>query len=69
MNDDHISPNCEMKKIVYEGKPHLCLFAVKEISTDEEITYSYGDSFYPWRLTVGVFIKVCISLSGTKKLM
>ncbi|XP_049890842.1 uncharacterized protein LOC126384039 isoform X1 [Epinephelus moara] len=49
VNDDHISPNCEMKKIVYEGKPHLCLFAVTEISPDEEITYNYGDSAYPWR--------------------
>ncbi|XP_045915514.1 uncharacterized protein LOC123977076 [Micropterus dolomieu] len=51
VNDDHISPNCEMKKIVYEGKPHLCLFAVKEISPGEEITYNYGDSSYPWRST------------------
>ncbi|XP_039978355.1 LOW QUALITY PROTEIN: uncharacterized protein LOC120786776 [Xiphias gladius] len=49
VNDDHISPNCEIKKIVCDGKPHLCLFAVKEISPGEEITYSYGDSSYPWR--------------------
>ncbi|XP_067468322.1 uncharacterized protein [Thunnus thynnus] len=49
VNDDHISPNCEIKKIVYEGKPHLCLFAVKTISAGEEITYNYGDSSYPWR--------------------
>ncbi|XP_044027833.1 uncharacterized protein LOC122864451 isoform X2 [Siniperca chuatsi] len=49
VNDDHISPNCKMKKVVCEGKPHLCLFAVKEISSGEEITYNYGDSSYPWR--------------------
>ncbi|XP_041811872.1 uncharacterized protein LOC121620002 [Chelmon rostratus] len=49
VNDDHISPNCEMRKIFCEGKPHLCLFAVKEISAGEEITYNYGDSCYPWR--------------------
>ncbi|XP_054461684.1 uncharacterized protein LOC129097029 isoform X2 [Anoplopoma fimbria] len=49
VNDDHTSPNCEMKKIVFEGKPHLCLFALTEISPGEEITYSYGDSSYPWR--------------------
>ncbi|XP_074468762.1 uncharacterized protein LOC141753956 isoform X2 [Sebastes fasciatus] len=48
-NDNHTSPNCEMKIIVYEGKPHLCLFAVTEISPGEEITYNYGDSSYPWR--------------------
>ncbi|XP_034401108.1 uncharacterized protein LOC117738995 isoform X2 [Cyclopterus lumpus] len=49
VNDNHISPNCEMKKVVYEGKPHLCLFASTEISPGEEITYNYGDSAYPWR--------------------
>ncbi|XP_034456683.1 uncharacterized protein LOC117770910 isoform X3 [Hippoglossus hippoglossus] len=51
VNDDHVSPNCEMKKIVFEEKPHLCLFAVKEIHRGEEITYDYGDSSYPWRST------------------
>lgn len=54
MNDDNVSPNCEMKKICCDGKPHLCLFAVKEISPGEEITYSYGDSSYPWRSKVGL---------------
>lgn len=54
VNDNHISPNCEMKKIVYEGKPHLCLFTVTAISPGEEITYSYGDSSYPWRPRVGL---------------
>lgn len=52
VNDDHISPNCEMKKVKCEGKPHLCLFAVKQISPGEEITFNYGDSSYPWRLKV-----------------
>ncbi|XP_069033055.1 uncharacterized protein [Embiotoca jacksoni] len=52
VNDDHRSPNCEMRKVVCEGKPHLCLFAVEEISPGEEITYNYGESFYPWRSTV-----------------
>lgn len=54
MNDDHINPNCEMKKIECEGSPHLCLFAVKEISQGQEITYNYGDSSYPWRTRVGL---------------
>ncbi|XP_026203998.1 uncharacterized protein LOC113154170 isoform X3 [Anabas testudineus] len=49
VNDDHINPNCEMKRIEYEGTPHLCLFAVREIYPGEEITYNYGDSSYPWR--------------------
>lgn len=55
-NDDHVNPNCKVRKIVCEGKPHLCLFAVKKISPDEEITYSYGNASYPWRQTVGLFI-------------
>ncbi|XP_036948803.1 uncharacterized protein LOC119016720 isoform X3 [Acanthopagrus latus] len=49
VNDDHTSPNCEMKKVNCDGKPHLCLFAVKEIARGEEITYNYGKSSYPWR--------------------
>ncbi|XP_072227139.1 uncharacterized protein [Leuresthes tenuis] len=55
VNDDHMSPNCEMKKIVCEGKPHLCLFAIKEISPGEEITYNYGDSRYSWRSEESIF--------------
>ncbi|MED6289138.1 hypothetical protein CHARACLAT_033227 [Characodon lateralis] len=53
VNDDYTSPNCAIRKIVYEGKPHLCLFAVKEISSGEEITYNYGESSYQWRSKVG----------------
>lgn len=53
MNDDHLNPNCEMKKIVCEGKPHLCLFAMKKISPGEEITFNYGNASYLWRSRVG----------------
>ncbi|XP_049417180.1 uncharacterized protein LOC125879377 isoform X5 [Epinephelus fuscoguttatus] len=49
VNDDHIQPNCKVKRIMVQGKPHLCLFAVKEIFPGEEITYNYGDSSWPWR--------------------
>ncbi|XP_040928788.1 uncharacterized protein LOC114865608 isoform X2 [Betta splendens] len=49
VNDEHKSPNCEMRKVTHEGKPHLCLFALKKIFAGEEITYNYGDSAYPWR--------------------
>ena len=51
-NDNHRNPNCRVKKIVVKGTPHLCLFAVKEIFPEEEITYNYGDSAWPWRLKV-----------------
>lgn len=57
VNDNHINPNCRINKIFCDGKPHLCLFAVTEISPGEEITYSYGDSSYPWRSMVSSFRK------------
>ncbi|KAJ8000964.1 hypothetical protein DPEC_G00185830 [Dallia pectoralis] len=49
INDNHKSPNCTMKKIVVNNRPHLCLFAVKKIEIGSEIEYNYGDSQWPWR--------------------
>ncbi|KAJ8253418.1 hypothetical protein GJAV_G00212730 [Gymnothorax javanicus] len=49
VNDNHISPNCKIKRIVVEGKLHLRIFAIKDISPGEEITYNYGNADWPWR--------------------
>ncbi|XP_036407926.1 uncharacterized protein LOC118793909 [Megalops cyprinoides] len=49
VNDDHINPNCKMKRVMVEGKPHLCLFAVRDIPPGEEVTYNYGNGDWPWR--------------------
>ncbi|KAL4000658.1 alpha-tectorin [Sarotherodon galilaeus] len=49
VNDEHRTPNCRMKLIEAEGKPHLCLFALKEIAAGSEITYDYGGKEWPWR--------------------
>ncbi|XP_016300861.1 N-lysine methyltransferase KMT5A-A-like [Sinocyclocheilus anshuiensis] len=49
VNDDHQHPNCKMKKIYVNGKPHLCLFALKDINEGEEITYDYEGDDCPWR--------------------
>ncbi|XP_073714013.1 uncharacterized protein [Misgurnus anguillicaudatus] len=49
VNDEHRAPNCRMKLIEAEGKPHLCLFALKEITIGTEITYDYGGKEWPWR--------------------
>lgn len=68
VNDDHISPNCEVKKIVCEGKPHLCLFAIKKIFAGEEITYNYGDSSCPWHSTVGAFSADCPAFEYVSRL-
>ncbi|XP_051246592.1 uncharacterized protein LOC127357967 isoform X5 [Dicentrarchus labrax] len=53
VNDDHNHPNCKMKKVISEGKPHLCLFALRDINVGEEITYDYGGTDWPWRRKVG----------------
>ena len=38
VNDDHINPHAQMKFMRLEGKPHLCLFAVRDTSPGEEVT-------------------------------
>ncbi|XP_054872280.1 uncharacterized protein LOC111580096 isoform X3 [Amphiprion ocellaris] len=54
VNDDHKHPNCRMKKLVSKGKPHLCLFALRDINPGEEITYDYGENEWPWRKQAGL---------------
>uniref|UniRef100_A0A8D3B5C6 SET domain-containing protein n=1 Tax=Scophthalmus maximus TaxID=52904 RepID=A0A8D3B5C6_SCOMX len=49
VNDEHRHPNCRMKRIDVDGNPHLCLFALNDISEGEEITYDYGGGDCPWR--------------------
>ncbi|XP_077073859.1 uncharacterized protein LOC143738123 [Siphateles boraxobius] len=50
VNDAHFNPNCRMKKIVADGKPHLVLFALQNIERGDELTYDYGGSDWPWRV-------------------
>ncbi|XP_047669348.1 uncharacterized protein LOC125141181 isoform X2 [Tachysurus fulvidraco] len=52
VNDDHKHPNCRMKKIEVDRRPHLCLFALKDIKQGQEITYDYGGTDWPWRSKV-----------------
>ncbi|XP_039537526.1 uncharacterized protein LOC120485813 [Pimephales promelas] len=49
VNDDK-NPNCKVKTIIVDGRPHLCLCTIRHIFPDEEVTYNYGDSSWPWRL-------------------
>ncbi|XP_062387168.1 uncharacterized protein LOC134076182 isoform X1 [Sardina pilchardus] len=49
VNNDHKTPNCRMKLIEVDRKPHLCLFALRDICQREEITYDYGGTDWPWR--------------------
>ncbi|GAA6102188.1 uncharacterized protein LOC125141181 isoform X1 [Tachysurus ichikawai] len=52
VNDDHKHPNCRMKKIEVDRRPHLCLFALKDIKQGQEITYDYGGTDWPWHSKV-----------------
>lgn len=44
--------NCVMKLIPYQGLPHLCLFANRDIKAGEELLYDYGDNTVNWRKQV-----------------
>ncbi|KAF4082026.1 hypothetical protein AMELA_G00146890 [Ameiurus melas] len=75
VNDDHMNPNSKMKTITVDRKPHLCLFAIKDISPGEEISYNYGDSDWPWRSKVtsetqqqSDALVSCIAEDGTEKI-
>uniref|UniRef100_A0A8C1PWY1 SET domain-containing protein n=1 Tax=Cyprinus carpio TaxID=7962 RepID=A0A8C1PWY1_CYPCA len=59
VNDDHRRPNCKMKTIKVNENPHLCLFAIRDITAGEELTYNYGDSNWAWRAQVSyLFISI-----------
>lgn len=49
VNDDEVNPNSKMKVTRVDGRPHFCLFALKDKGPREEITYDYGDSDWPLR--------------------
>ena len=41
--------NCEMNVIVVNRRPHLCLFATRDIPAGEELRYDYNVPNLPWR--------------------
>ena len=40
--------NCKIKIIDFNIKPYLCLFSLKVISPNEEISYDYGETNLPF---------------------
>jgi len=42
VNDDHHRPNTVMKKLIFDEQPVLCLFAVNDIQSGEELRFNYG---------------------------
>jgi hypothetical protein len=50
-------------KVVYVGtRPHVALFACRNISKDEEIRFDYGVEDLPWRRTQNVSFYLIVSL-------
>ena len=53
VNDIHKQgANSKMVVVPVDGKPHLCLFAVGNISAGTQLQYDYGDDNLPWRKKV-----------------
>ena len=44
--------NCVMKCVMVDDKPHLCLFALKELSHGDELRYHYGVTGMPWQKVI-----------------
>ena len=42
--------NCRMKQLIQDGRPHLCLFATRQIKPNEQLLYNYGvpERELPW---------------------
>ncbi|MEQ2257350.1 hypothetical protein ILYODFUR_033976 [Ilyodon furcidens] len=69
VNDHAVNPNSKMKVTRVDGRPHLCLFALKDIGPGEEVTYNCGDSDWPWRnkvfRSVAILSQVILSALNT----
>lgn len=54
--------NAKMMVVQVERKPHLCLFAQKDIEENEEIRFDYGVADLPWRQMVSGLFQLCCIL-------
>lgn len=68
VNDDGNFPNCKMKTVEVQGRPHLCLFALRDIMPGEELHYNYGNADWPWRVEV-MLAKHLIPVSAENTLL
>ena len=60
VNDaEHGSPkeNTCVRVVMVDGRPHLCIFATKDINIGEELRYDYGIADLPWRKKVSILHK------------
>jgi len=61
MVNDSKTGNCNMKRVMVDGRPHLCLFATTNIPIAEELRFNYGDDnnrLY-WRQKVWKMMHLC----------
>ena len=58
--------NCKMKLKIINKQPKLCLFAIKDIASGQELTYDYGDQARNlwWRRKVGMSTYSCVYIRG-----
>lgn len=68
VNDEWKNPNANVKVVIAGEKPHLCLFASKNLNAGEEIRYDYGKKLsFPWRvsLTFRTFVYMYFLITGS----
>ena len=49
VNDNHLKPNAAMKIFDILDALHACLFAIRDIKSEDEVQYNYGRGCYLWR--------------------
>ena len=50
--------NCEMSVVLVSRRPHLCLFATRDILQGEELRYDYNVPNLPWRKVQPKLIRI-----------
>ena len=56
VNESRYFLNLRTKQLNIDGKPRLCLFALKSISPNEKIRYFYGDESVSWQADVSFVV-------------
>lgn len=60
--------NCKIKKLVIHDRPHLAIYAKRNIEVNEELRYDYGVKDLPWRIQKGnMFTKRYRSFTSTER--
>ena len=60
--NDSKFPNCIMRMRIINNRPHLCLYALEDISEMMELRYDYQDSNLWWRKEVNTLLSYANSV-------